>query len=275
MPTTPPHRTLRSAAVAAALLTATFAAPAGAVAAGPPTAGPPTLGPPTVIAAGQKSPIDVGGNHLRQGDTIARGTQLVRWAVTMHGASKAPVTLSCPGSLVESGFSQQEGSQIYASTAKGSRFYERTLDVTFRAAPKIDPSSAHGQVYLLCRDRKVAPLHGGMTYPMPPMAVRRAGQRSPVAVPGAHLKRGAKIAKGMQLVRWGVVLFDARQHVFTVTCPRGTAVRGIGMAQGAQVIGGTLFSRPGRNTVKAAFQRAPSAHHNEATASVYLACSAR
>jgi hypothetical protein len=270
MPITSPHRKTRIVAATAVLLTAALAAPASGLAAGAPT-----LGPPTVLAAGQQSPVDIGGNHLHQGDTIGRGTQLVRWAVTMHGTSKVPVTLTCPGATVESGIGSQEGSQLYPAAAKGSRYYERTLDVTFDAAPKVDPSTAHGQVYLLCRDTKIAPLGSGLLEPMPPMAVRKAGQRSPVAVPAAHLRRGAQIRKGTQLVRWGVALFDAKEHVLTITCPSGTVVRGIGMRKGAQVDDGTLWSRYGHRTLKVGFRRASSATHNEATASVYVLCASR
>lgn len=270
MPTTPSHRTSRSAAVTAALLTAALAGPAGALAAGPPT-----LGPPTVIAAGQRSPIDVGGNHLHQGDAIARGTQLVRWAVTMHGANGDYNKLSCPASMVESGVGFQEGSQVYPAVLPGDRFYQRSLDVTFHVAPKIDPTTAHGHVYLLCRDNKVAPLGSGISFPAPPMVVLHAGRRSPVAVAAAHLRRGAKIRKGTQLVPWGVELFDAKHHVLTVPCPRGTVVRGIGMKKSAQVIGGTLYSRPGRNTIKVGFQRASTATYNEATASLYAVCASQ
>lgn len=115
---------------------------------------------------------------------------------------------------------------MYPASAE-SRYYERTVDVTFDAAPKVDPNTAHGPVYLLCRDMKLAPFASGRALfsPGAPNAVRKAGQRSPVDVPAAHLHRGAKIQRGTQLVRWGVALFDAKEHALTMTCPRGTVVR--------------------------------------------------
>jgi hypothetical protein len=158
---------------------------------------------------------------------------------------------------------------------QGHRFYERTLSVTFVAAAKIDPSTAHGHVYLLCRDTQVAPLRAGLASPLPPHRVRSAGECGPVAVPAAHLHRGSKIPRGTRLEPRDVMLFDAKHHVLTVPCPRGTVVRGIGMQQRGQVNGGTLYSRTGRNTIKVGFQRAPTFPHNEATANFYVACASR
>ncbi len=57
----------------------------------------PTLGAPTTFKAGQTTPVDIAGNHLHHGQTIRKGTRLLRWKVTMHGASNARVTLSLPG----------------------------------------------------------------------------------------------------------------------------------------------------------------------------------
>ena len=54
----------------------------------------PTLGAPTTFKAGQATPVDIAGNHLHHGQTIRKGTRLLRWKVTMHGKSNARVTLS-------------------------------------------------------------------------------------------------------------------------------------------------------------------------------------
>jgi hypothetical protein len=264
MPTIAPQAACRSAAVTVALLAVGVASPAVAFAGGTPT-----LGTATIIAAGQRSPIDVGGNHLHQGDTIARGTQLVRWSVTMHGDRMATVTLTCPAAMLESGLGSQEGSQLTPVTSPGSRFYEPTLDVRFATAPHVNANTAVGHVYLLCRDPLVAPLKSGLEVPAKP--IRKAGQRTPVAVPAGHLRRGAKIPAGSQLVRWGVAVFDAKEHVLTLTCPHGMVARGIGTQAGGQ-LATTLWTRFGRNALKVGFVRTSNAHYHEATASVYALC---
>jgi len=191
-----------------------------------------------------------------------------------NGASTTPVTLTCPDSMIQSGFGPgADGNPVYPASGKG-RYYEHTIDVTIDA---VDPNSGHGPVYLLCRDMKIAPFASGGTLfePGAPSAVRKAGQRSPVDVPAAHLHRGAKIQHGTQLVRWGVALFDAKQHALTMTCPRGTVARGIGMQENAQVNDTKRLSRYGRNTLKVMFKRTSNAHYNQATASAYVLCASR
>jgi hypothetical protein len=82
---------LRKILLASALASLAIAGTASAVQA-------PTLGPLTVIKAGQKTPVDIGGNNLHQGTRIRKGTELRRWLVTMHGRSNANITLKCgPG----------------------------------------------------------------------------------------------------------------------------------------------------------------------------------
>jgi hypothetical protein len=267
MHTTTQHRIPRRGAIAAALaLAAALAAPAGALAADAPT-----LGPPTIIPAGQKTPIDVGGNHLHQGDTIRRGTQLVRWPVTMHGASKATITLTCPDGTIHSGLGVQEGSQVYFGVVKGSDYYRRTIDVRFYAGPKADAASAHGHVYALCRDLSVAPLNPAVGVP----TIRKAGQRSPVSVPGNHLHRGDAIRRGTQLVRWPVTL-RGRAGVVTLECPRGTVHRGIALPEGSK-LSATLtgYSRYGHRTLKLRVGPRPGADASDTTSSIYALCAAR
>jgi hypothetical protein len=258
MSTTTSHRTPRRAATAAALaLAAALAAPGAALAAEAPT-----LGPPTIIPAGQRTPIDVGGNHLHQGDTIRRGTQLVRWPVTM---------LTCPDATIHTGLGLREGSRVYFGVVKGSDYYRRTIDVRFYAAPKVNADGARGHVYALCRDLAVAPLAPGLG----PPTVRRAGQRSPIDVAGNHLHRGDRIRRGMQLVRWPVTL-RGRSGFVTLACPRGTVHRGIGMREGAR-LGAALsrYSRYGRTTLKVRISPRPGADAAGTTESVYALCASR
>jgi len=270
MPTTTPHRTSRRAAVTAALAaTVALAAPAGALASDAPTAG-----LPTIIPAGQQSPIDVGGNHLRQHGVIKSGTQLLRWPVATHGASDAPITLSCPDGTIVSGLGAQEGTQVYARPVPGARFYERTLDVALRTAPKVDPATANGHVYALCRDMAIAPLAPALG--IQEKRARKAGERIPLDVTGNVLRRGAKIRRGSQLIRLPAMLFERKAATMTVSCPRGTVVRGIGMQKG-----GTLAARPvgqshyGHRSLEVRFSPAGASRFNASTGEIYVLCSAR
>jgi hypothetical protein len=261
--TTSSHPTPRRPTVAAALaLTAALAAPAGALAAEAPT-----LGPPTIIPAGQKTPIDVGGNHLHQGDVIRRGTELVRWPVTMHGASKAPITLTCPTGTIHSGLGLQEGSDVYFGVVKGSDYYEPTIDVRFYSAPKVDPVGVSGHVYALCRDTAIAPLAPGIGLPV----IRKAGQRSPVDVAGNHLHRSDRIAKGTQLLRFPVTLRGDSRRTVTLQCPRGTVHRGLGFQDGAK-IRVTLWNTYGRRTMRVSIHPRKGVSASGTTGSIYALC---
>ena len=111
----------------------------------------PTLGPVTIIKAGQKAPVDIAGNDLDQGATIRKGTELRRWRVTMHGASKAPVTLSCGPGARHIGLGAQESAKLGFAVANGSSYGRRTIKVRFFAAPKVDPDGARASVYALCK----------------------------------------------------------------------------------------------------------------------------
>jgi hypothetical protein len=264
MLTTTSHRTLRRAAVTAVLALTTLAVPSGALAAEPPT-----LGPPTIIPAGQTTPIDVGGNHLHQGDTIRRGTQLVRWPVTMHGASRAPITLTCPDETIHTGLGLQEGTQVYFAVVKGSEYYGRTIKVRFYASREADPDSAHGHVYALCRDLSVAPLRPALGYP----TIRKAGQRTPVTVAGNHLHQGDRIRRGTQLVRWPVTLRGSSGFV-TLVCPRGTVHRGLALPKGSK-IDFTVSSRYGHNRLKVRVSPQSGASTTGTTGSIYALCASR
>jgi hypothetical protein len=112
----------------------------------------PTLGPPTVFKAGQKTPVDIGGNHLHHGATIRQGTQLLRWKVTMHGASNARVTLSCPAGTKHVGLGTLDHPKIAFKLAKGSSYGHRTIKVQYyagRAGVNLDGASGH--TYALCK----------------------------------------------------------------------------------------------------------------------------
>lgn len=261
--TTTPHRTLRRAAVAAALAcTAAFAVPGGALAAGAPT-----LGAPTVLTAGQHSPIDVGGNHLHQHDVIRRGTQLVRWPVAMHGASRAPVTLACPDGTIHTGLGLQEGSDVAFAVVKGSSYYGRTIDVRFYTIRDADAGSATGHVYALCRDTAIAPLAPGIGFPV----IRRAGQRSPIDVAGNHLHQGDRIAKGTQLLRFPVIMRGASRASVTLECPRGLVHRGLGLQEGSK-LDVALDSRYGRRTMRVNVRPRPGVSANGTRGSIYALC---
>lgn len=265
MLTTTAHHTLRRAAVTAALALTTLAAPTGALASESPT-----LGPPTIIPAGQRTPIDVAGNHLHQGDTIRRGTALVRWPVTMHGASNAPITLTCPTGTIHTGLGLQEGAKVSFALAKGSEYYGRTIDVRFSSAPKVDPDGASGQVYALCRDLSVAPL--GPLLGFSP-SIRKGGERSPVAVAGNHLHQGDPIRRGTQLVRWPVTLLG-RSGVVTLDCPRGSVHRGLALPEGSKITF-TVFSHYGRNRIKVRIGPRPGVSATATTGSIYALCATR
>ena len=111
----------------------------------------PTLGPLTIIKAGQKTPIDVAGNHLHQGATIRKGTELRRWLVTMHGPSNANITLKCGPGAKHVGLGQQDGATLSFGVSKGSEYYHRTIRVHFYPRPGVDPNGARASVYALCK----------------------------------------------------------------------------------------------------------------------------
>lgn len=135
-------RKILIAAVLTGLVCATSAAAAQA----------PTLGPPTVFKAGQKTPVDIAGNHLHHGATIRRGTRLLRWKVTMHGASNARVKLTCPAKTRHVGLGSLDHPKIAFKLAKGSSYQHRTIQVQYyagRAGVNLDGASGH--TYALCR----------------------------------------------------------------------------------------------------------------------------
>jgi hypothetical protein len=263
----PNHASHRFSRRTALVLTAALATPAGAFAAAVPT-----VGPPTIIPAGQKSPIDVPGNHLMQHATIRRGMALVRFGVTMHGASDVPSTLSCPGTMVESGVGVQEGSKVNPAVTSASRYYENTVDVRFSVRPKAGADGATGHVYLLCRDMAIAPLPSVIGYPY----MNAAGQPSPVTIPGNHLHQGATIRKGTQVARFPVALRHRGNSVLTLTCPRLTVIRGTGFLE-ASKLGFVLASGStyGHRSLKVKLSPPAGTTFNETRGSIYALCASR
>ena len=112
----------------------------------------PTVGPVKIFKAGQKTPVDIAGNHLHHGATIRKGTRLLRWKITMHGASYARVTLSCPAGTKHVGLGSLDHPKIAFKVAKGSSYNHRTIKVQYyagRAGVNLDGASGH--TYALCK----------------------------------------------------------------------------------------------------------------------------
>jgi hypothetical protein len=112
----------------------------------------PTVGAVKVFKAGQKTPVDIGGNHLHHGATIRKGTQLLRWKITMHGASNARVTLSCPTGTKHVGLGTLDHPKITFKVANGSSYGHRTIKVQYyggQAGVNLDGASGH--TYALCK----------------------------------------------------------------------------------------------------------------------------
>ncbi len=131
--------------IAAALVCLAFAGTATAAQA-------PTLGAPTTFKAGDRTPVDIAGNHLHHGQTIRKGTRLLRWKATMHGASKASVTLTCPAGTRHVGLGANDRPKIAFALAKGASYYHRSIKIRFYTLRDgVDPDGATGHVYALCR----------------------------------------------------------------------------------------------------------------------------
>ena len=112
----------------------------------------PTVGPVKVFKAGQKTPVDIAGNNLHHGATIRKGTRLLRWKVTMHGASNARVTLSCPAGTKHVGLGSLDHPKIAFKVAKGSSYDHRTIKVQYYAGQAgVNLDGASGHTYALCK----------------------------------------------------------------------------------------------------------------------------
>ncbi len=111
----------------------------------------PTVSTPKVYAAGQKTPVDVAGNDLRAGDTIRKGTKLLRWKVRLNGANNHVITLRAPRGYRHVGLAINDGRQIGFAVAKGSRYYESTIKVRVYAFSGADAATASGHMYALVK----------------------------------------------------------------------------------------------------------------------------
>jgi hypothetical protein len=103
---------------------------------------------PIIRKAGRISPVDVAGNHLHQGDRIAKGTQLLRFPVTLRGDSRQSVTLPCPRGLVHRGLGFQEGSKL--DVTLDSTYGRRNLRVSVHTRPGVSANGTRGSIYALC-----------------------------------------------------------------------------------------------------------------------------
>lgn len=105
----------------------------------------------TIVKAGQKTPVDIAGNHLHQGATLRKGTELRRWLVTMHGASNASLTLKCGPGGKHVGLGLQNKSKVLFALAKGSSYNHRTIKVRTYTVAGVDANGARGSIYALCK----------------------------------------------------------------------------------------------------------------------------
>jgi hypothetical protein len=111
--------------------------------------GPLEAGVRRLTAAGIPT-VAVAGNHLRQGDRIRRGTQLVRWPVTLRGSSGF-VTLVCPRGTVHRGLALPERSKL--SFTVSGRYGHNRLKVRVSPRPGADVTGTTGSIYALCASR--------------------------------------------------------------------------------------------------------------------------
>ncbi len=106
-----------------------------------------------------------------------------------------------------------------------------------------------------------------------PPTIIKAGQTTPVSVPGNHLMRGATIRQGTELRRWLVTMHGPSDARVTLSCGVGAKHVGLAQQEGAKVVAGvpkgsTYFHR----TSKVQFHVVPGGDANGAKASVYALC---
>jgi hypothetical protein len=107
----------------------------------------PTVSAPKVFNAGEKTPVDVAGNHLRAGATIRKGEKLLRWQVTLNGANNSVITLRAPQGYKHVGLAINNGRQISFAVVKGSNYYKSTIKVRVYALGGVDADTASGHIY--------------------------------------------------------------------------------------------------------------------------------
>jgi hypothetical protein len=103
----------------------------------------------------------------------------------------------------------------------------------------------------------------------------KAGQPTPVDVPGNHLMRGATIRKGTELRRWRVTMHGPSDAPVVLRCAPGAKHAGLAQQEGARVFAVVAHgSGYGRRTIQVRFHTAPGVDANSAAASVYALCKA-
>ncbi|HEX6389422.1 MAG TPA: hypothetical protein VFZ89_08245 [Solirubrobacteraceae bacterium] len=111
----------------------------------------PTVSAPKVYNAGEKTPVTVPGNDLRAGDTIRKGTKLLRWKVTLNGANNKTIALKAPAGYRHVGLAINNGRQVGFAVANGSRYYKQTIKVRVFALGSADADTASGHIYALVK----------------------------------------------------------------------------------------------------------------------------
>jgi len=133
--------------VATAATLAVFAGSATAVQA----ASAPTVSEPKVYNPGQKTPVEVAGNDLSAGDTIRKGTKLLRWKVTLNGRNNQTITLRASSGYKHVGLATNNGRQISFAVAKGSNYLKSTIKVRVYVLKGADVNGASGHIYALVK----------------------------------------------------------------------------------------------------------------------------
>ena len=104
----------------------------------------------------------------------------------------------------------------------------------------------------------------------------KAGQKTPVAVPGNHLRAGATLRAGTELRRWLVTMHGPSEARITLRC--GPGARHIGLAQRDDApvsVGVAKRSDYGQRTIRVQFHVRHGVEADGATSSVYALCKTR
>ncbi len=150
MTTSAPLKRLAAMAAIGSVLGAGALAP-GAQARAVATSTAPTVSTPTVFKPGDTTPVDIAGNDLRAGDTIRKGTLLLRFKVTMHGMTDTPVALRAPKGYIHVGLGLNKARTIGFAVAKGSSYYHRTIKVRVYPLDADEAETAAGHIYALVK----------------------------------------------------------------------------------------------------------------------------
>jgi hypothetical protein len=110
----------------------------------------PTVSAPKVYNAGQKTPVEVAGNHLAAGDTIRKGTKLLRWQVTLNSKNDRTITLRAPAGYKHVGLAINNSRQLGFAVAKGSTYYKSTIKVRVYG-----DHGTTGHIYALVKQSKL------------------------------------------------------------------------------------------------------------------------